>query len=427
MEAKSHGTKHVCASNDSVECAFSQEILQIKHAAKTHISSDHNVEADGKRFVKPPIFGPVLCLEIFGKSALKDNKRQVWLSKRLAHWLRGHWEVMGRTWSCNLWRRRSWRRARPVAWKNTSEHKVQRSSPGYTSTQRSFLFLLPESEQNKQLWGSILMCLCVRLKRAWCEWEWRRWGSDLVRQLSDRLSSIVQHVSHTEYGAERVLLWVVVALLNLLSRHGGGKIPSETETFGLKTRNKPTFGLCVCSFGRAGWWTHLVTLKSGKRTLFLMKMVKLFTSSMGLLGRTTEEDRWGGQAIGFQDLRVHILHLLVFLLSRAPPLDLTLALGSIGGVIGWEADSRNCTCVMENQERWLCVRRWRSGQLKGLKHSSCSPLVRMEPKLSSQSVSFLQRNLKEVWNTQIHTWLHYTIARIVLLLPCTQRILHLAD
>lgn len=70
--------------------SFFQEILQIKHAAKTHISSDHNVEADGKCFVKPPIFGPVLCLEIFGKSALRDKKRQARLSKGLAHRLRGH-------------------------------------------------------------------------------------------------------------------------------------------------------------------------------------------------------------------------------------------------------------------------------------------------------------------------------------------------
>lgn len=136
------------------QCHFNND-QQIKQAAKTHISSHHNVKADCKRFVKSPIFGPVLCLEIFGKSALKDNKTQAWLSERMAHRLRGHWEVTGQTWSCSLWRRCFWWRVRPVAWKNTSEHKVQRSSPGYTSTQRSLLFLLPESEKNKQLWGSI--------------------------------------------------------------------------------------------------------------------------------------------------------------------------------------------------------------------------------------------------------------------------------
>lgn len=37
--------------------------------------------------------------------------------------------------------------------------------------------------------------------------------------------------------------------------------------------------VCLCV-------TYLVTLKSGKRILFLMKMVKLFTSNIGLL----EED-----------------------------------------------------------------------------------------------------------------------------------------
>lgn len=58
------------------QCHFNndQEILLITHAAKTHISSDHNVKADCEGFVESPIFGPVLCLEIFGKSALKDSK-----------------------------------------------------------------------------------------------------------------------------------------------------------------------------------------------------------------------------------------------------------------------------------------------------------------------------------------------------------------
>lgn len=68
-------------------------------------------------------------------------------------------------------------------------------------------------------------------------------ASDLVRQLIDRLPSIVQHVSHTEYGAERVLLAMVVALPNLLSCHRGGKIPPETETFEFRIRKEPTVRL----------------------------------------------------------------------------------------------------------------------------------------------------------------------------------------
>ncbi len=52
--------------------------------------------------------------------------------------------------------------------------------------------------------------------------------------------------------------------------------------------------VCVCECLRV---TYLVTSKSGKRILFLMKMVKLRTSSIGLLGRMlTEEEAWGWQS-----------------------------------------------------------------------------------------------------------------------------------
>lgn len=101
-------------------------------------------------------------------------------------------------------------------------------------------------------------------------------------QVSDLLPSIVQHIPHTEYGAEWVLLWMVVAVLDLLACHRGGEIPSET-------RNKMSLRLWETKARCAGE-THLVTSKSGKRMLFLMKMVKLFTSSIGSLERTTEED-----------------------------------------------------------------------------------------------------------------------------------------
>lgn len=57
-------------------CPFLQRQFNNDQHDQTHISSDHNVEADGKRFVKLPIFSPVVCLEIFGKSALKGNERR---------------------------------------------------------------------------------------------------------------------------------------------------------------------------------------------------------------------------------------------------------------------------------------------------------------------------------------------------------------
>lgn len=41
--------------------------------------------------------------------------------------------------------------------------------------------------------------------------------------------------------------------------------------------------VCLCV-------TYLVTSKSGKRMLFLMKMVKLFTSSIGLLGEDVDRE-----------------------------------------------------------------------------------------------------------------------------------------
>lgn len=93
--------------------------------------------------------------------------------------------------------------------------------------------------------------------------------------------------------------------------------------------------------------THLVTSKSGKRMLFLMKMVKLFTSSIGSLERTTEADGWGGQAEASRTCaHTHILHIAIVLLRWTPSGDLTLASGLVDGVFGGEADSRNCTCAI---------------------------------------------------------------------------------
>lgn len=43
----------------------------------THIASDHDVKADCICFVKCPKLSPVLCLEIFGKSAFKEKERKV--------------------------------------------------------------------------------------------------------------------------------------------------------------------------------------------------------------------------------------------------------------------------------------------------------------------------------------------------------------
>lgn len=75
---------------------------------------------------------------------------------------------MGRTWSCSLWRPRSWRRASRVVWKNTSERTVQYSSPGYTSTQCLSLFLLPDSEKQQQatLRLDINLIVCCRFKKS---------------------------------------------------------------------------------------------------------------------------------------------------------------------------------------------------------------------------------------------------------------------
>lgn len=75
---------------------------------------------------------------------------------------------------------------------------------------------------------------------------------------------------------------MVVAFPDLLGCHRGGEIPSESG-------NKMSFRVGVAKVRCAGG-THLVTSKSGKRMLFLMKMVKLVTSSIGSLERTTEEE-----------------------------------------------------------------------------------------------------------------------------------------
>lgn len=170
---------------------------------------------------------------------------------------------------------------------------------------------------------------------------WRGPGSDLIRQVSDLLACVVQHIPHTEYGAEGVLLRVVFATLNLLARHRGGKIPPEAG-------KKENVGVCDWSLGPCV--THLVTSKSGKRMLFLMKMVKLFTSSMGSLRRTREEDRMRKTSPPHRSPgpvpRVPVSHQLLVPLSRTPALDLTPA-GAVGGVIGLEADSRDRTCVTE--------------------------------------------------------------------------------
>lgn len=56
---------------------------------------------------------------------------------------------------------------------------------------------------------------------------WRQSGSDLICQVSNVLSSVIQHVAHAEDGAERVVLRMVVATLDLVSCHGGGEVPSE--------------------------------------------------------------------------------------------------------------------------------------------------------------------------------------------------------
>lgn len=56
---------------------------------------------------------------------------------------------------------------------------------------------------------------------------WRQSGSDLVCQFCNVLPSVVQHVAHTEDGAERVFLRMVVTTLDLVPCHGGGEVPSE--------------------------------------------------------------------------------------------------------------------------------------------------------------------------------------------------------
>lgn len=51
--------------------------------------------------------------------------------------------------------------------------------------------------------------------------------ADLVCQFSNVLPSVVQHVAHTEDGAERVFLRMVVTTLDLVPCHGGGEVPPE--------------------------------------------------------------------------------------------------------------------------------------------------------------------------------------------------------
>ena len=64
------------SSERSKKCALSvhkHTQAGVHSSYTTHISSDHNIKADGVCFVKCPIFSPVLCLEIFGESVLKEK------------------------------------------------------------------------------------------------------------------------------------------------------------------------------------------------------------------------------------------------------------------------------------------------------------------------------------------------------------------
>lgn len=54
---------------------MSTRIYEVQQFFITHIASDHHVEADGVRFVKPPELSPVLSLEIFGKSAFRERDK----------------------------------------------------------------------------------------------------------------------------------------------------------------------------------------------------------------------------------------------------------------------------------------------------------------------------------------------------------------
>lgn len=74
---------------------------------------------------------------------------------------------------------------------------------------------------------------------------------DLVCQVIDLLSSIAQHISHKKYGAKGVIHWMVGAVLDLLSCHRGGKIPSDTENVGFIIGNK-SFWLWVRTVCCAG-------------------------------------------------------------------------------------------------------------------------------------------------------------------------------
>lgn len=185
---------------------------------------------------------------------------------------------------------------------------------------------------------------------------------------------------------------MVVAFLDLLGCHCGGEIPSET-------RNKMSFRLWNTKVRCAGE-THLVTSKSGKRMLFLMKMVKLFTSSIGSLERTTEEEGWSGQAEASRTC-ARTSYILWFscsaghhpAISHWPLVSLT-----------WSSGGRQTPVIAPVR----CTNRGELhlGQLKGLNRSLGSPLARMEPKWLWQSLSVLQLNMEEVWKAQIGTWLH---------------------
>lgn len=112
----------------------------------------------------------------------------------------------------------------------------------------------------------------------------RRWN--LLCQFSHILPGVVQHVAHTEYGAEWPLLRMVGTHLDVLLCHWWGNVPADRKQVDVTNH---CFQLLEERVHVRV--TYRVTLKRGKRMLFLMKMVKLITSSIGSLRRVSTGTR----------------------------------------------------------------------------------------------------------------------------------------
>lgn len=204
-------------------------IFHIKSSktSTTHRAGDHNVKADRESFVKSPNLGAVLRLEILCKPVFRrqDDIQPKFETQRVTDRVL-HPQAGGRlpevvAFGDGVLGKRCIQSGERVSGDAVLDVCVQVTLPLNVYPYFCTLNTQEWGQRNSQFCPNMINTLLILLL------YYSTLRADLVCQFSNVLPSVVQHVAHTEDGAERVFLRMVVTTLDLVPCHGGGEVPPE--------------------------------------------------------------------------------------------------------------------------------------------------------------------------------------------------------